>query len=273
MAEKAKKEIKNVAGYIRVSTDGQAKDGYGLEAQKEEIKDYCKTQGYTITKWVADEGKSGAKERGALDHLISDNDQRYGVDAIVVAKSDRVARNVKLYFYYSFRIQRAGMELISVTENEQLSALSGPVKDLYESLIAFIAEIERENIAQRMSTGRKQKAKSGGYSGGRPPLGYKTSMDKELIIDDKDAKTVKLIFSLWEQGDSQDRIANTLNDMGLKPHYGKKFYNSNVGVVLKNQMFYRGYYRYGKDKKWIKGKHEPLLADREYKKGNMIAKD
>lgn len=51
----------NVVGYIRVSTQGQARDGYSLKCQEEEIKTYCDEQGLNMIHIFRDEGNSGAK--------------------------------------------------------------------------------------------------------------------------------------------------------------------------------------------------------------------
>lgn len=51
----------NVVGYIRVSTQGQAKDGYSLKYQEEEIQAYCEKHGWNLIHIFRDEGISGAK--------------------------------------------------------------------------------------------------------------------------------------------------------------------------------------------------------------------
>jgi site-specific DNA recombinase len=51
----------NVVGYIRVSTQGQAKDGYSLKYQEDEIKVYCEENNLNLTHIFRDEGISGAK--------------------------------------------------------------------------------------------------------------------------------------------------------------------------------------------------------------------
>ncbi|MDO7908902.1 recombinase family protein [Paenibacillus sp. JX-17] len=51
----------NVIGYIRVSTSGQAKDGYSLAYQQDEIRSYCQEQGWNLQDIFTDEGISGAK--------------------------------------------------------------------------------------------------------------------------------------------------------------------------------------------------------------------
>jgi len=50
-----------VIGYVRVSTQGQAKDGYSLSYQQDEIKVHCERQGWSLIHVFADEGISGAK--------------------------------------------------------------------------------------------------------------------------------------------------------------------------------------------------------------------
>lgn len=51
----------NVVGYIRVSTQGQAKDGYSLKYQEDEIKAYCEEQGWNLIHIFRDEGIRGAR--------------------------------------------------------------------------------------------------------------------------------------------------------------------------------------------------------------------
>jgi DNA invertase Pin-like site-specific DNA recombinase len=51
----------NVIGYVRVSTSGQAKDGYSLAYQQSEIRSYCQEQGWNLQHVFTDQGISGAK--------------------------------------------------------------------------------------------------------------------------------------------------------------------------------------------------------------------
>lgn len=72
--------IVNVYGYIRVSTEGQVKQGHSLAEQRAEIEKYCSSKSYNLVEIFKDEGISGAKanedemsiERdGLLDMLAS----------------------------------------------------------------------------------------------------------------------------------------------------------------------------------------------------------
>ena len=99
--------MKNVIGYIRVSTDGQCgEDKFGLDVQREQISEYCKKNDFVITRWVMDEGESGAKERPGFDEIIYGDVSNPPHEAVVVAKSDRVARDINIYYYYKMMLTK-----------------------------------------------------------------------------------------------------------------------------------------------------------------------
>ena len=93
-------EIKNVALYIRVSTEEQVKHGYSLQAQKERLLEYCKSHNYKVVDIYADEGKSARsklKSRTELQRLINDV-EKHKFDLIVFWRLDRWFRNVADYY-------------------------------------------------------------------------------------------------------------------------------------------------------------------------------
>lgn len=250
--------MKNVVAYCRVSTDAQAgEDKFGIEAQKEQIMRYCAKNEMQISNWYVDEGKSGAKEdRPEFDKLIYGTDvQNPPVEAVVVAKSDRVARDINIYFYYKHELLRKNMELISVTEDfGQLGVFS----EALEALVLVMAKMERENITKRTSGGRAIKAAKGGYSGGRPPFGYKP-VGGVLTIVPNEADIVRKIFKMKKDGATYKEICDVLNAEGKTNRSGTKFSISTIQTIFENENTYRGLYRYGKTGEWVKGVHEPIL--------------
>jgi site-specific DNA recombinase len=134
-----------------------------------------------LTKWYVDGGVSGVEEeRPELDKILFD-DEEVGnppIQAVVVAKSDRLARDMNLYYYYKFVLKKKNIELISVSED---FGAMGAFAGVMESLTLFIAEQERINIAKRTSSGRRIKARAGGYAGGRAPYGYRVE-DRQLVL-------------------------------------------------------------------------------------------
>lgn len=250
--------FKNAVGYIRVSTEGQVGDDkFGIDSQKQSILLYANDNGYNIVEWFIDKAVSGVKDnRPELDKIL------YGTDvtnppyeAVIVAKSDRMARDIKLYFYYLYTLEKKNIKLLSVCEQfDDDNGLSG----IYRSIMLFVAEQERRNIAMRTSGGRRIKAKAGGYSGGRSPYGYKVE-NSQLVINEDEVPIVKAVFEGLDAGRTLWDIADGLTAAGYTTRKGTPFRESNVRSIRDNRPFYEGMYKYGKDMNWVKGVHEPIL--------------
>jgi site-specific DNA recombinase len=248
-------DMMRVVAYTRVSTDGQAgEDKYGLEVQKKQIQDYCDKNDMEIIKWYSDEGESGAKLRPGFDEIIYGDVFNPPVEAVVVAKSDRVARDINIYYYYKMSLMRKDIKLISISEDfGQLGVFSS----MLEAFTMCVAEMERENIMKRTYGGRKAKAATGGYSGGRLPLGYK-SENGRYVIHEEEAALVRLVYEMRDSGNTLKQIADHLNNNGYYTRKGGKFATSSIQSILDNERTYRGEYKYG-DGDWVQGQHDPIL--------------
>ena len=250
--------MKNVGAYLRVSTDGQVgEDKFGLEAQREQIVEYCAKHDMNIVEWFTDEGESGAKERPGFDEIVYGDVANPPYEAIIVAKSDRVARDINVYYYYKMLLIKKGIKLISIAED---FGQFGVFANMLEAFTLCVAEMERENITKRTSSGRKVKASKGGYSGGRPPYGY-TPVSGVLKIVPDEAEVVRYVIGAKEKGETFQKICDTLNGEGRTNRSGTKFSISTLQVIVDNKPLYQGMYRYGKDSEWLKGEHEPILRD------------
>ena len=107
MFKEKERPVKNVIAYVRVSTDAQAgEDRFGVEAQREQITAFCAEKGYEILRWVEDLGESGAKERPGFDSIVYGEVWNPPVEGVVVAKNDRVARDVEIYYYYKMLLKK-----------------------------------------------------------------------------------------------------------------------------------------------------------------------
>lgn len=257
--------MKRAVAYCRVSTAGQVgEDKFGIESQRDMIREYCGKNDIEIVNWYIDEGVSGAEiKRPALSKLLEGEVTNPPVQYVVAAKADRLARDIELYYGFKSKLKELNLEFISVTEDwstqDKLTAL------ILENFMAVVAQIEKENIRVRMSGGRKQKAKRGGFAGGQPPMGYKV-VNGALVINEDEAPTVRFIFACKDAGLSMPGTVGALNEAGYKTRRGKPFVTSTVQSVWNNEPTYRGMYRYGvgrdkKDAEWVQGVHEPILKD------------
>lgn len=249
--------MKNVVGYIRVSTDGQCgEDKFGMAAQREKIEEYCRSHEMEVVKWVYDEGESGAKERPGMDEICySDEFTNPPFEAVVTAKSDRVARDINVYYYYKFILLKKNVELISASED---FGMLGDFATILEAFTICAAQMERRNITYRMSGGRTQKAKTGGYAGGKVPYGY-SAVNGKLVINEEEATVVRQIYSMSEQGYSYRSIIQALKAAGCVTRAGKDFAISTIQSILGNENLYRGMYKYGKDGEWVRGQQKAIL--------------
>ena len=250
--------MKNTIGYCRVSTDGQVGDDrFGLDSQKEQILAYAEKNNYTIIEWFIEEGVSGAKEsRPVFDKIIYGDVFNPPVECVIVAKSDRIARDINIYYYYKMMLKKKDIQLISISED---FGQFGVFANMLEAFTICVAEMERENITKRTSMGRNVKAERGGYSGGQAPYGYKVE-DKKLVVVPEEADAVRDIFKMYDNKETLQSIADEMNRRGLKTHRGGEFRTSTIQVIVNNRKTYQGWYKYGKTR-WVKGQHEAILED------------
>ena len=244
-------------GYLRVSTIGQAaEDRFGLKEQKYLVEEYAKENGYEIVEWFTDGGISGVKEeRPAMDALLYGEIQNPPIKAVIVAKSDRMARDIKLYYYYLMLLEKKGIKLLSATEpvvNDDTG-----LGNIYYALMLFVAEQERKNITMRTSLGKDRKRLQGGYIGGRPPYGY-MAYNRELVIVPGEAAVVRDMFAMRGAGYSLPQIATALTDKGVRTRAMTYWSTGGISHIMKNEMFYRGFVV--RDDKVVMGKHKPILS-------------
>ena len=248
-------ESKKAIGYIRVSTNEQD-ERFGADAQKDAIRKFAREKGYTIVAWNKDVISGVSDERPELNKILYGDDVvNPPFEAVIVFKSDRLARDTKLYFYYLYLLEKKGVKLLSVEENfgdDEIFA------NIYRSMMLFVAEQERKNIALRTSKGRKIKAITGGYAGGRCPFGYK-AVNGQLAVNESEAEIVREIFAMYDDNASQNAIAKELNRRGCLTKKGKQFTQVKVMFILRNRKLYEGFVKYGKDSDWVQGVHTPLI--------------
>ena len=248
----------NVIGYTRVSTDGQCgEEKFGLEVQQKTIEEYCRKNDMTVVRWICDEGESGAKERPGFDEIVYGEVSNPPYEAVVVARTDRVARDINVYYYYKMMLTKKNVKLISIAED---FGQFGVFANMLEAFTLCVAEMERDNITKRTSGGRIQKAQKGGYAGGRAPMGYKI-VDHQMVINEEEAPAVRFIFQNKAAGNTMLGTVKALNEAGYQTRNKKPFVISTVQSIWNNEKTYRGYYKYGKDSAWVKGVHEPILTE------------
>lgn len=218
-------------GYIRVSTREQALEGYGLEVQERQIRNYARDHNLTLAELYIDAGESGSE---GLDKRIGLAAALREIEAgratvLVIPRLDRLARDLLLQETIMAKLRQGGGSVISVAEPD----IDGddPTRTLVRQVLGAIAQYERTVIRGRMMAGKAAKVAKGGYGGGRPRYGLMAE-DKELVEHPEEAATVLRIRCLREEGYSLRQIAGTLESEGRRPKIGSKWHPMAVARVL-----------------------------------------
>lgn len=241
--------MENAYIYTRVSTLIQV-DGFSLDAQEEEIKEFARQRGINIVGEYSDEGKSGknAEQRPAFNQMMDDiRSKKDNVRYVLVFKLSRFARNTSDTAKYLQELASYGVGLLGVKDGIDTSTVTGK---MIANIMGAVAEVELENIHEQTLAGRQQKARSGLWNGAQPPFGYSLE-NKKLVLDPAEAEIVKEIFRLYtEEGQSIQYIARKLNDENVtQERRGNTKFSGFTGRairgILKNPA-YAGTIAYGR---------------------------
>lgn len=245
-------EKKNVAIYVRVSTEDQAKEGFSLDAQLDKLRSYCNARDWKIKSEYRDDGYSGRNiKRPAYSKMMQEIDEW---DILLVIKMDRIHRNSKNFMTMMEYLKQKEKEFVSMTESLDTSTAMGR---FVMDIIQRIAQLESEQIGERVYIGMDQKARTGsGLLGFNIPYGYYFS-DGHLYIHKEESIVVKNIYEWYKNGNSMGDIAKMLNkdDTPTKKN-ADSWAKKTISKILKNPL-YCGYLRW-QDYIYKSG-HKPLI--------------
>jgi site-specific DNA recombinase len=213
---KEKPRTLRCAIYTRVSTDaGLEQDFNSLDAQREASEAYIKSQsheGWQLIRTAYDDGgfSGGSLARPALQKLLEDVRAKL-VDTIVVYKVDRLTRSLADFAKLVELFDASGVSFVSVTQSFNTTTSMGR---LTLNMLLSFAQFEREVTSERIRDKIAASKKRGIWVGGTLPLGYRV-IDRKLIIEPKEAATVRLIFERYAALGSVRILIEELNGNGV----------------------------------------------------------
>lgn len=242
-----------IAIYPRVSTQEQAMHGFSMDEQIERMKKYCEAMGWDAYKVYPDAGFSGAStDRPALQQMIADI-KAGKITKVLVYKLDRLSRSQKdTLFLIEDVFLKNNTDFVSMSENFDTST---PFGRAMVGILAVFAQLEREQIKERMAMGKAARARQGKYyASGSDPIGY-DYIDGELVINAFEKLQIERIFEEYAAGKSSYTIAEELNKAGMVHKYGEWLAPTVRSLLSKRtyigDVMYRG--------EWHKGIHEPII--------------
>jgi site-specific DNA recombinase len=237
MPDKPRKKFR-CAIYTRKSSDeGLEQDFNSLDAQREACEAYITSQKHEgwlcLPDLYDDGGISGATlERPALQRLLDDIKARK-VDVVVVYKVDRLTRALADFAKIVEIFDAQKVSFVSVTQ--QFNTTSSMGRLTLNVLLSF-AQFEREVTAERIRDKIAASKKKGMWMGGTVPLGY-DSKERTLIINQPEAKTVRMLFHLYLELGTVREVTEEANRRGLQTKLRKDLSSRMQGGV----PFYRGH--------------------------------
>jgi DNA invertase Pin-like site-specific DNA recombinase len=222
-------EIKMIKaiGYIRVSTDEQAKEGVSLENQEQKIQDYCKLKDFEIIEIIQDAGISAKNLRRPGAQKVLEMARNKMVDAVVVYKLDRMFRSTVDALETTRLFDKWNVSFHSIEESLDTKSAMGK---FFFTLTAALAEMEREIIGER-TRDVLQRKKANGEVYGHVPFGFKRFKGKLLNHDDEQ-KIVMTVLGMRQKGLNYSRISRELNHMGFRTKKGNKWFPQTVKNVI-----------------------------------------
>lgn len=246
--------METAIGYIRVSSDDQAREGLSLEAQERKIRAYCEIKNYKLVTIFKDEGVSGftplekrpggslalaklglisrnpstpkkdaAKFKSARKSFLADEIEEDASEAtnFVAIKLDRVFRNTGDAINKSQEFQKNGINLHLLDVSVDTSTATGK---MFFTVLAMLAQFERDITGERTKAVLDMKRKDGKVWN-HTPFGY--DRDGDLLLPNLDEqRAIVLMKKMREQGMSYRDIGHELELQGVMSKTGAKVWQA-----------------------------------------------
>lgn len=221
--------------YARVSTDAQERDGTSLETQERACLEYARAAGWPVVDRIRDTASGYTLDRPGAERLRLMLRQGQ-VDIVIAYAVDRLSRNQNHIGVLFDEVQTAGARLEFVTEKFEDTAIGRFIL----AARSFIAEVEREKIAERTTRGKTERARSGRIpqGTGKGCYGYiYNTHSGHREIEPFQAAVVQRIFQCYLETRSFSAVSHELNREGVPSFMGGRWYPLTIRTILTNESY------------------------------------
>ena len=280
---------RRVAIYARVSTEHEAQIsalGNQIQYYDEKLKQH---PDWTLVERYIDEGITGTSIHKRPNFLRMLKDAESGkFDLIVTREVSRFARNTVDTLQETRKLKKIGVEVYFTEDN--IWTFKDDDGELKLTIMATLAQNESKKISQRVKAGQQITFQNGVFYGNGNILGY-DKVGKDMVINEEQAKTVRLIFDLYLKGYGSKKIKYELEKLGRVTSTGLNRWSESYIVRVLRNSFYCGTIVYRKqfvpdyleqkhkknngevEQVIVEGRHTPIISKEVFEKVQEKLKD
>ena len=226
------------AVYTRKSSEeGLEMEFNSLDAQREACEAYIasqKAEGWILVPDRYDDGgiSGGTLDRPALKRLLADVESDR-IDIVLAYKLDRFSRSLSDFMKLMDAFERKNVTFVSVTQQFNTTTSMGR---LTLNMLLSFAQFEREVIGERIRDKVAASRRKGMWMGGWTPMGYDVK-DRKLVVNTREAATVKMVFERFIKVGSATRLVEQLRSEGVTGKNGRLVDKGYLYQLLKNLVY------------------------------------
>lgn len=239
-----------LVAYLRVSSEGQRSDGFGLAVQRKTIRTWAAQNEHRIVAWCDDvvHGGTDPVDRQGLTEALqflrpagpTAAGGRPRADGLVVAKLDRLARALTVQEATLAIAWRTGAKVFTAESGEVLADdPDDPMRTAMRQMMGVFAELDRRTLVKRMRDGIRAKAATGKKATGSYAYGYHADgkgRDRDAVPDTNEQAVINLIRNMRDAGTSYRRICEALNKGGYRTKRGRNWAPTTVQRIYSREM-------------------------------------
>lgn len=245
--------------YARYSSERQTEQS--IEGQLRECNEYAAANNINIIGTYIDRAKTGLNDnRAEFQRMLRDSKNKI-FDTVIVWKIDRFGRSREDIAKNKAILRRNGVSVQYAKEHIP----QGAEGIILEGLLESLAEYYSAELREKITRGMRESAYKCQYNGSGLSIGYNVDDEHKFHVDPEGSKVVKIIFDMYDQGNTVANILRFIKSKGIKTRNGKEFTHYGISRVLRNRQ-YIGEYRWSDIV--ISGGMPRIISDEQFERVN-----
>lgn len=226
--------LKNVGYYARVSTEEEQQLN-ALKNQIEMLENYINSQDeWRLVDRYIDEGETATTANNRKEYLrLYEDINTDKIDIVIIKDETRLNRHPLHWYEFIDRLTRNEKQLFLLSENKFYS----PDDEFIMGIKAGMARQYSRDLSKKiLNAHRHRELKGSSIITNGKMWGYR-QVNKQLEIDEEEAKIVRFIFNQYIAGDGFRKIQTSLDGMGIKNRNNKPFSMSTLKRIIRQEKY------------------------------------